>query len=134
MTPKPAVSTRESFEVKMPQEPAQAPVTDQAVQRFMTSALAATPGLAYDGVGEGNPEFPGYNVNVAPPDTTGEAGLTQYVQWVNLSFAVFDKATGTKLYGPAGGNTLWTGFGGPARTPTTATRSFNTTNWRIAGS
>ncbi|NQW04251.1 MAG: hypothetical protein HQ485_09500 [Acidobacteria bacterium] len=41
-----------------------------------------------------------------PPDTTGEAGLTQYVQWVNSSFAIFDKATGTVEYGPAGGNTL----------------------------
>jgi hypothetical protein len=43
-------------------------------------------------------------------------GLTQYVQWVNLSFAVFDKATGVKTYGPAAGNTLWSGFGGPCQT------------------
>ena len=93
MTPKPVVSTRASFEVKMPPMPALGPVTDQAVQRFYTSALAAIPGIAFDGVGEGNPEFPGFNVNVAPPDTTGDVSPTQYVQWVNLSFAVFDKAT-----------------------------------------
>jgi hypothetical protein len=50
------------------------------------------------------------------PDTVGEPGLNQYVQWVNAAFAVFDKATGTKLYGPVGGNTLWTGFGGDCET------------------
>jgi len=37
---------------------------------------------------------------------------TQVVEWVNLSFAVFDKRTGALLYGPAAGNTLWSGFGG----------------------
>jgi hypothetical protein len=39
-------------------------------------------------------------------------GLTQYVQWVNTSFAVFNESTGAVVYGPAAGNTLWTGFGG----------------------
>ena len=34
------------------------------------------------------------------------------MQWVNLSFAVFNKNTGVMVYGPAAGNTLWTGFGG----------------------
>jgi hypothetical protein len=109
-----SVSTRQDFEVKKEKdtdarEGQGGP--DQALQRFMTSALAASPGIGFDGVGEGNPQF-GFNVQYAPPDTTGEAGLTQYVQWVNTSFAVFDKATGTRLYGPAGGNTIWTGFGG----------------------
>jgi hypothetical protein len=110
MAPKPSVSTRQDFEVKGQVE-SRGGQPDQAVQAFITSALAATPGIGFDGVGEGNPQF-AYNVNSAPPDTTGEAGLTQYVQWVNTSFAVFDKATGTRLYGPAGGNTIWSGFGG----------------------
>jgi hypothetical protein len=53
------------------------------------------------------------NVNgVYPPDTSGEAGPNHYMQWVNLSFAIYDKATGTRVYGPANGNTLWSGFGG----------------------
>ncbi len=111
MQPTPAVSTRQDYVVKQGPTPAQGTQADQAVQQFITSALSATPGIGFDGVGEGNPQF-SYNVSSAPPDTTGEAGLTQYVQWVNTSFAVFDKATGTKLYGPAGGNTLWAGFGG----------------------
>jgi hypothetical protein len=115
MTPKPAVTTRSDFEVKKAMPEPQGGQTDQAVQSFFTSALAASPGIGFDGVGEGNPQF-SYNVNSAPPDTTGEAGRTQYVQWVNTAFAVFDKATGSRLYGPAGGNTLWSGFGGNCET------------------
>jgi hypothetical protein len=49
---------------------------------------------------------------VYPPDTNGDVGPNHYVQWVNLSFAIWDK-NGNKLYGPAKGNTIWTGFGGP---------------------
>ena len=48
----------------------------------------------------------------APPDTNGAVGATQYVQWVNTAFAVYDKTSGALQYGPALGNTLWTGFGG----------------------
>ena len=39
-------------------------------------------------------------------------GRTQYVQWVNSSLAVLDKATGKHLLGPVPGNTLFKGFGG----------------------
>ncbi len=55
--------------------------------------------------------FPGFTVQYIPPDTNGAAGENQFVQWVNASFAVFDKS-GSLLYGPAAGNTLWNGFGG----------------------
>jgi hypothetical protein len=48
---------------------------------------------------------------VLPPDTQGDVGPNHYVQWVNLAFAIYNK-TGTRLYGPANGNTLWSGFGG----------------------
>ena len=47
-----------------------------------------------------------------PPDTNGAVGLTQYVQWVNTSFAVFNKNTGSLIKGPVAGNSLWQGFGG----------------------
>ena len=67
-----------------------------------------------DGVGVGFTGPQGtFTPDAAPPDTNGAVGITQYVQWVNESFAVLDKATGTPLYGPAAGNTLWKGFGGP---------------------
>ncbi|MCB0255462.1 MAG: hypothetical protein KDI55_17220 [Anaerolineae bacterium] len=56
------------------------------------------------------------NVNgVLPPDTNGDVGPNHYVQWVNLSFAIYSK-TGALLYGPAAGNTLWSGFGGACQT------------------
>ena len=56
------------------------------------------------------------NVNgVLPPDTNGDVGPNHYMQWVNLSFAIYSK-TGALLYGPAAGNTLWSGFGGACQT------------------
>ena len=48
---------------------------------------------------------------VLPPDTNGAVGPNHYVQWVNLHFTIYNKS-GAKVYGPAPGNTLWTGFGG----------------------
>lgn len=78
-----------------------------------SSAALTTAGLGLDGVGNG---FPGFTVQSAPPDTTGAVGATQYVQWVNSSFAVFNKLTGAAVYGPVAGNTLFTGFGGACET------------------
>ncbi|HYK43311.1 MAG TPA: hypothetical protein VE007_13055, partial [Thermoanaerobaculia bacterium] len=49
------------------------------------------------------------------PDTSGAVGPSHYVQWVLTSFQVFSK-NGVSLYGPAAGNTLWAGFGGPCET------------------
>ena len=65
------------------------------------------PILSFDGVNNRN--------SVYPPDTNGDVGPDHYVQWVNLSFAVWDKQ-GTLVYGPVNGNTLWTGFGGLCET------------------
>jgi len=55
----------------------------------------------------------GYSVR--PPDTNGDVGPNHYVQWVNLRFQIWNKS-GTSLYGPALGNTLWSGFGGQCQT------------------
>jgi len=82
---------------------------DPVVQASIGSLAATTPGLGFAGVGNGDY---GFAPNAAPPDTNGAVGATQFVQWVNESFAVFDKQSGTRLYGPAAGNTLWSGFGG----------------------
>lgn len=46
-----------------------------------------------------------------PPDTTGAAGLTQFVQSVNTQFVVFNKPNGTVVLGPADWTVLWTVFG-----------------------
>ena len=96
-------------------------VPDPVLQKTTATTAATTvssPALAsisilnqFEGIGSG---LAGFNVIAAPPDTNGAVGLTQYVQWVNLSFAVFDKTTGAILPNfPVAGNTLWTGFGGP---------------------
>src|SRR5205807_7578656 len=54
--------------------------------------------------------------NAAPPDTNASVGATRVVQWVNESFAVFDKLTGALLLGPRAGNSIWAGFGGGCET------------------
>ena len=72
------------------------------------SAPTAT-GLSFDGVGMG---VAGFVPSSNPPDVEGKVGATQYVQWNNTSFAVFDKGTGALLYGPAAGNTLFQSLGG----------------------
>jgi hypothetical protein len=53
-------------------------------------------GLNYHvlGVGVG---FPNYSVPDAPPDTTLAVGLTEVVQWVNVSYADFNKSTGAVI-------------------------------------
>ena len=53
-------------------------------------AVATTAGLNIPGVGNGDY---GFVPNAAPPDTNGAVGATQYVQWVNESFAVFNKSS-----------------------------------------
>ena len=87
---------------------------DPVVQSTTLPNVSSTAGLNFAGVGNGDY---GFAPNAAPPDTNGAVGATQYVQWVNESFAVFDKATGAIAAGfPKTGNTLWTGFGGNCET------------------
>jgi hypothetical protein len=86
---------------------------DGAVQTTAGPSVGTTNGLNFAGVGNGDY---GFAPNAAPPDTNGAVGATQYVQWVNESFAVFDKSTGALEYGPVAGNTLWSGFGGGCQT------------------
>src|SRR5438067_1696473 len=61
-----------------------------AAQSVSPSAATTVQGLNFDGVGIGG----GYTPDAAPPDTNGAVGLTQFVQWVNEDFAVYDKVTG----------------------------------------
>jgi hypothetical protein len=87
-----------------------AATADPALQRRAGgSTVSGTVGLNFDGVGVGLGTF---SPSSAPPDTVGAVGSTQYVQWVNTSFAVFNKSNGALVFGPAAGNTLWQGFGG----------------------
>ena len=81
------------------------------------SRLGGTPGpvpsVAFNGLRIG---FGGGGV---PPDTTGDVSPTHYFQWVNTSWAVFNKSTGAVLNPggtPSAGNTFFAGFGGLCQT------------------
>lgn len=84
---------------------------DPGLQSTAGPLIGVTNGLNIAGVGNGDY---GFTPNAAPPDTNGAVGATQYVQWVNESFAVFDKTSGAIAAGfPKTGNTLWAGFKNP---------------------
>jgi hypothetical protein len=93
------------------------PLADTALQAssaLSTSrSLSTTTGLDFLGLGNG---FPGYSIQDIIPSTNGAAGTTQYVQFVNNSFAVFNKSNGSLVYGPANMNTLWQSLGAPCST------------------
>src|SRR6267378_4072366 len=87
-----------------PREVKQMP--DAVLQTSTLANISTTAGVNFEGVAANGS---------APPDTNGSAGTTQFVEWVNTEFAVYDK-TGKLLLGPVAGNTLWSGFGGPCQT------------------
>lgn len=91
------------------------PLADTSVGS--SSAVALPKAFTY-----GTPVDPSYRV--APPDTTGDLGLTHYVQWVNLRYAIYTvtRSDGT-ISGfnlvpgfPKNGNVVWQGFGGSCET------------------
>jgi N-acetylneuraminic acid mutarotase len=73
------------------------------LQRAVTADTMPAPSQSFDGVGNLD--------QVAPSDAQGDVGKNDYVQMVNLSFAVWSKQ-GTLRYGPVPNTTLWQGFGG----------------------
>ncbi len=96
---------------------ATSPAPDSALQESAQSApgsdatLSTNSGLNILGVGNG---FPGYTTSQAVvPDSNVAVGATQIVQFVNRSFAVFDKSTGAVARGPITGATLWQTIGAP---------------------
>jgi hypothetical protein len=102
----------------MPTKPrAPVPAADVASALTGTSTIPgplinATVGLDFEGVGNTSvlncPSVSGGAV--APPDTNAAVGDTQVVEWVNLCYAVFDKATGALILGPIKGNAFWAGM------------------------
>jgi hypothetical protein len=101
---------------------------DPVVQANAGPYVGTTAPIGYPGVGNGDY---GFAPNAAPPDPNLAVGATQIVQWVNESFAVFDKSTGALLKGPVAGNTLFAALGGGCATM--AIRSLSTTRSRIVG-
>jgi hypothetical protein len=112
-TQAPRLGLREKPVHPLPLGPAGQLQPDPELQTTVGPAVGTTAGLSFPGVGNGDY---GFAPNAAPPDTNGAVGAAQYVQWVNESFAVFDKTTGALVAGPTAGNTLWSGFGGGCET------------------
>lgn len=81
---------------------------DPALQEVTGPMVSTAPGLNVLGVGNG---FVGpngtFSVQFAPPDTNAAVGVSQIVETVNLSYAVFDKTTGNATAGPISINNLW---------------------------
>jgi hypothetical protein len=113
--PPPSLARRRVEPMKrIPLPPELAAAQQDPVIQVATVAPPTPPvTLGFEGLGNGQY---GFSVTGAPPDTEGTVGATQYVQWVNTSFAIFNKSTGALIAGPTAGNTLWSGFGGGCQT------------------
>ena len=86
---------------------------DRVLQTAANSPSLQTPnfGLEFDGLGFGDKFF----CNCMPPDNDGAPGTTQYVQYINIFYAVYDKS-GNMTLGPLAGNSFWSGFTGSCQT------------------
>jgi hypothetical protein len=81
---------------------------DGALQATLPAATIPSTQQNFEGLSnEANFDIFGFRVN--PPDPNGEVGPNNYVEMVNLAFAVYDKA-GNLLLGPVDTGTLWSGF------------------------
>jgi hypothetical protein len=82
-------------------------VPDSSVQKKSVKKFQANVLTPFEGIGKGT-----YSIQDDPPDTNGAVGATQYVEWVNAAFAVFDKHSGNLIGNILDGNLLFKGFGG----------------------
>ena len=100
-------------------QPTRSPFTslqsDPVARTVSGAGLNVGIGLNFDGL-NARPDTVASGGPFVPPDTNGAVGATQFVQWVNVTFEVFDKATGATVLGPTPGNAFWKGFGGPCET------------------
>ncbi|MDH5193549.1 MAG: hypothetical protein OEW32_07675 [Nitrospira sp.] len=94
------------------------PISDTPVAPEANFSLSGTP-FGWDGLSVGEAGGGSW----IPPDPNGAVGTSEYVQWVNAAFAIFDKSTGARKTDPASpttnawpGNALWKGFGGGCET------------------
>ncbi len=82
----------------------QSTTPDPLINLAAASSFKAAPGLNFLGNGR---TFPGFTITGEPPDTNGAVGTTQYVQWVNSAFSIFNKSNGSLIAGPTNGNVLF---------------------------
>ena len=93
--------------------PSKTRTADGALQGPAGSTLApsvsiASPSLTFEGMSNQD-NFNIFGGRVNPPDTIGDVGPNNYVQMINLVYAIYDKA-GNLLLGPVDTGTLWAGF------------------------
>ena len=86
----------QSTVAKLPWKTAEA--SSHLFQQLPGRRLQTNSGLNFDGISSNG---------WLAPDTNGAVGATQYVQYVNNQFAVYDKSTGNALYGPVLETALW---------------------------
>src|SRR5206468_200439 len=84
---------------------------DRALQLFSPTPTIPAPLLTFEGLSNQD-NFNVFGFRVNPPDPNGEVGRNNFVEMINLVFAVYDKA-GNLLAGPIDTGSLWTGFAVP---------------------
>src|SRR5437016_7479084 len=84
---------------------------DGALQMFNRTPTIPAPLLTFEGMSNQD-NFNVFGFRVNPPDPNGEVGPNNYVEMINLVFAVYDKA-GNLLVGPVDTGSLWAGFSIP---------------------
>jgi len=87
---------------------------DSVAQVPSGAPVSVQVGLNFDGLSAADTVASGGPF--VPPDTNGAVGAKQFVEWVNVTFEVFDKSTGMTVMGPTSGNAFWKGFGGTCET------------------
>src|ERR1700737_793206 len=98
---------------RIPLPPGLTQAEEDSVRQRTVVPFTPVVGTSFEGLGAGQY---GFSVTGAPPDTNGTVGATQYVQWVNTSFAVFNKSSGALISGPSACNTISSGLGGGCQT------------------
>ena len=82
------------------------PLRARGVQTERGGGPAPAITFSFDGVGANG---------FSPPDTNGDVSPNEYLQWVNIRWAILDKVTGARSATVAG-NSFWAGFGGTCQT------------------
>jgi hypothetical protein len=77
---------------------------DAAVQSVAGNAHIGAPAANFEGLSNADNPF-----EVQPPDPNGEVGPNNFIEMVNIVFAVYSK-TGARQLGPLTLGTLWRGF------------------------
>jgi hypothetical protein len=81
------------------------------IQSVPSGVPAPSADLAFDGIDKVDS-----GCGCLPPDTEGDVGDNEYIQWVNTSWSVYSKTDGSLIAGPTPGNSFWSGFGGKCET------------------